>query len=175
MSDGADKAHQEKEKKTGAGERLVPHSTQTEGDRELREVADEAETARVEAYRETGYVAAPGVGDYHAARRAAKYENVAGISGEPDDPAKKVVGPAKEAAAEMRKEAAQLRRSSGTQRRDAEPAGRRSTPQSQTGGDSASTGSAPGGAGTTGSSGTTPPRSATETGKSGSSTAKPKS
>jgi hypothetical protein len=129
MSDQADKAHKDKEAKTAAGERMVPHATFTDGDRELRAAADEAEVDRVEAFQDTGYIAAPGVGDYHAARRAAKLASGAGV--EVEDPASLVIDQVKEAGAAARKDAAKLRRQGG-ETRSGEPSGRRSAPRSST-------------------------------------------
>lgn len=129
MADAADKAHAKKEEMTAGGERLVPHATFTDGDRELRAVCDDAEVARVEAFQETGYVAAPGVGDYHAHRRAAKLAAGAGV--ELEDPSTLVVDQAREGASEARKDAAALRR--GAESRSSAPAGRRSVPTARTG------------------------------------------
>ncbi len=126
MSDQADKAHQEKEAKTGAGERMVPHATFTDGDRELRAEADRAEVARVEAFEETGYIAAPGVGDYHAARRAAKGATGAGVDVE--DPSTLVLDQVRDGAKSAREDAANLRRGAG-ESRAANPPGRRSAPR----------------------------------------------
>jgi hypothetical protein len=134
MSDGADKAHQKKEDETGSGNRLVPHATFDDADRELRQVSDEAEVERVKAFEETGYVAAPGVGDYHANRRAAKLAAGAGV--EVEQPSSLTIDQAKAGAAEARKGAAAARGDGSA--RSAQPSGRRSAPTSTTAGPSGS-------------------------------------
>lgn len=113
-TDAADKAHETKVRETADGERLVEHSAFTPGDRELRAVQDEAEAVRFAAQRDAGYIAAPGVGDYHAARRVAKQANAmfvtAGGGGVEDDPSAGVVDTVREAVGEAGKEAAAARR-----------------------------------------------------------------
>jgi hypothetical protein len=114
--DGADKAHAKKVDETADGERLVEHSTFTEGDRDLREVQDALEVERVAAYKESGYVAAPGVGDYHATRREAKHANAAFVTlggGTADDPSAAVVDGVREAAKVVHQDAAAARRAAG--------------------------------------------------------------
>lgn len=126
--DAADKAHKDKVEATADGERLVEHSTFTEGDRELRAVMDEAEAERVAGYKEAGYVGSPLSGDYHAARRAAKQSAalVEGIGGNvTNDPAKAVVDQIRGAMSEERKASGAARKAAG-QRRAAGPENRRS-------------------------------------------------
>lgn len=66
-----DKAHEDKERASGV--RLVPHSTFSEFDEDLREAADQAEAARQEAAEVGGMtVFDTGPADYHAQRRNAK-------------------------------------------------------------------------------------------------------
>lgn len=134
--DGADKAHQEKVEATADGERLVEHSTFTEGDRELREVQDALEVQRVTAYQQAGYVAAPGVGDYHATRRAAKLANGAFAAmgeGTAEDPSAAIVDTVREAGKVAHEEAAQARRAAG-RGRGAGPANRQSRTEVMQGG-----------------------------------------
>jgi hypothetical protein len=136
--DAADKAHKDKVEETADGERLVEHSTFTEGDRELRKIMDEAEVERVAAYQEGGYVGSPMAGDYHAVRRAAKQAGglLAGIGGEgvADDPSAAVAEQIGDVMKEENKRAAAARRAAG-QRRTAGPANRQSRDQvMQTGG-----------------------------------------
>jgi hypothetical protein len=126
--DAADKAHEDKVEATADGERLVAHSTFTEGDRELRTLMDEAEAERVAGYQEAGYVGSPLSGDYHAARRAAKQGGaiVAGVGGGTvDDPSAAVVDQIREAMVQENQAAGAARRAAG-QRRGSGPQSRRS-------------------------------------------------
>jgi hypothetical protein len=139
-ADAADKAHDNKVKETADGERLVEHSTFHPGDRELREVQDAAEVERVGAYKEAGYVAAPGVGDYHAVRREAKHMNaalvVAAGGGTAEDPSAVVVDGVRSMVQDASQEAAKARRAA-SKGRGAGPAqrqGRHEVMQGGTGG-----------------------------------------
>jgi hypothetical protein len=136
--DAADKAHEEKVERTADGERLVEHSAFTDGDRDLRALQDHAEAERVDAYRETGYVAGPNTGDYHAVRRAAKQAGailgVVGGAGElTDDPSAAVLNAGvRDMVEEDVNAAAQARRAAGGGRRS--PQGRRSRSEAMAGG-----------------------------------------
>jgi len=133
-------AHETKERETAGGERLVPHSAFTNADEALRDAQDRAEVERVKAHEETGYVAAPGVGDYHATRRAAKLSGalLAGARGdETDDPVAEVEEAAVKAANSGHQAAADARRGAG-ESRQAAPRGRRPAAPAQTAGGSGS-------------------------------------
>lgn len=91
----------------------------TDGERALRQAADDAEEARLEA-AEHGIVAAPMTGDYAAARLAAKQNPLRS-----DDPAADVVDRVKAAGDEVRERAAEVRRNA-SQNRSEPPAARRS-------------------------------------------------
>lgn len=148
--DAADKAHEEKMVASEAGlGAAAPHSTFTEGDRELRTLQDQAEAERVRAFNETGYVAAPGVGDYHATRRAAKQAGalLAGIGGEvATDPSAAILDAGvRDTLTNARKDAAQARKAAG-QSRSSGPQGRSTRSEVMTGGGGTG-GLAPGGAG----------------------------
>jgi hypothetical protein len=141
MSDAADKAHQAKEEQ--AGFRLVPHATTTDEDRELRAIQDEAEVERKAAFEESGYIAAPGVGDYNAVRREAKQMGGLLSGSEPGEAVGAVLPAVRRNLGEATKEAAQARKAAG-ERRDAEPTSRRSraeVAQGQTGSASKPSGS----------------------------------
>jgi hypothetical protein len=117
-------AHEEKERASAGpasapGDRLgmVPHSVFDEHDVALREVQDRAEAERVSAYLEAGHVAAPGVGDYHATRRASKWTDaLEGTVGEAGsgrearvEAARTSLEQARETASQARQVAAQTR------------------------------------------------------------------
>jgi hypothetical protein len=139
--DAADRAHQEKVEETASGERLVEHSTFTEGDRELRELADRAEAERVNAFAEGGYVAAPLAGDYHAARRAAKQSAalIEGIGGETtDDPVGVLLdGGLRKVMTDSIDQAGEARRAAGESRQGGGPRGRRTRAEAVQGGTTA--------------------------------------
>jgi hypothetical protein len=108
----ASAAHKAKEEAAGATRgsddqapvAMVPHSTFSASDVDLRAAADEAEAERLLAAKE-GYVAAPGVGDYHATRRNLKQVTAAaeGLGLEPDDLTEAVVAQARKGVTEVRK------------------------------------------------------------------------
>jgi hypothetical protein len=138
--DAADKAHLRKVDETAGGDQsFPPQPAFTDGDRELRELQDNAEVERVKAFEETGYVAAPGVGDYHATRRGAKLAgavlaNIGGGEAE-DASAAALDAGVRDALSDAHKEAANARRNGG-QGRKSGPQGRATRSEMMTGGTS---------------------------------------
>lgn len=110
--DGADKAHAEKEEASGVV--LVQHSAFTDGDRELRQVMDEAEAERQRGMAEgVGANGSPLMGDYHAVRRMAKQAGLGDLDGSADPAAAVLKTGAAEIVREDVKQAAKARRAAG--------------------------------------------------------------
>jgi hypothetical protein len=144
--DGADKAHAEKEEASGVV--LVQHSAFTDGDRELRQVMDEAEAERQRGMAEgVGANGSPLMGDYHAVRRMAKQAGLGDLDGSADPAAAVLKTGAADIVREDVKQAAKARRAAGQSgvtgrqsRHDAMVGGGKSTGGKSTGAAGADTG-----------------------------------